>query len=129
MAFLRIVSSPSISDSETTKDLSIMENENARITCVANGKPAPSITWKINGNIKGLYQVAQVEYELKSKLSKVPRSLRDGILKDKRYQYHQPKLLKQRRNLFRPEYQSKVLRKRDILSKTKRKCGYLAGNK
>ena len=65
MAFLRIVSSPSISDSETTKDLSIMENENARITCVANGKPAPSITWKINGNIKGLYQVAQVEYELK----------------------------------------------------------------
>ena len=55
MAFLRIVSSPSISDSETTKDLSIMENENARITCVAKGEPAPSITWKINGNIKGLY--------------------------------------------------------------------------
>ena len=53
ISYLRVISPPIISDVETTTDLNILENENAKIKCVAKGNPIPSISWNINGRFRG----------------------------------------------------------------------------
>jgi len=52
ISYLRVISPPIISDVETTTDLNILENENAKIKCVAKGNPRPSISWNINGRFR-----------------------------------------------------------------------------
>ena len=60
ISYLRVISPPIISDVETTTDLNILENENAKIKCVAKGNPRPSISWNINGRFRGTKKAISV---------------------------------------------------------------------